>query len=180
MAAPQSAPQPTEHASRTITTTHTPSNGSQADTAANQIGVLRLRGGPMRRQRVIWAEETVDNEGMGRKKSKICCIYHRPKAYDESSSESSSSDAESDVSNDQPAPVPRRIEQKKNGKAKDTSQSSESEGGQGNDRARPSRPSKHRHQHHYADCCSHPGPSKPPAKANKYDVQDKGKNSAKD
>ncbi|CCI74102.1 ECU05_0185 [Encephalitozoon cuniculi GB-M1] len=24
---------------------------------------------------VTWTEETVDNEGLGKKKSKICCIY---------------------------------------------------------------------------------------------------------
>lgn len=35
-----------------------------------EIGVLRLRGGPVRRQRVVWAEEVIDNEGMGRKSSK--------------------------------------------------------------------------------------------------------------
>ena len=38
------------------------------------VGVLRLRGGPIRRQRVMWTEETVDNEGMGKKKSKSECI----------------------------------------------------------------------------------------------------------
>jgi len=36
----------------------------------------------------------VDNEGAGRKKSKICCIYHKPKAFDESSSEESDSSDE--------------------------------------------------------------------------------------
>lgn len=34
------------------------------------VGVLRLRGGPSTRGRVQWAEDTVDNEGMGKKKSK--------------------------------------------------------------------------------------------------------------
>lgn len=33
-------------------------------------GRLVLRGGPTRRQRVQWEEGTVDNEGMGKKKSK--------------------------------------------------------------------------------------------------------------
>jgi protein phosphatase 1 regulatory subunit 11 len=27
------------------------------------------------RRRVTWAEGTIDNEHLGRKKSKICCIY---------------------------------------------------------------------------------------------------------
>jgi protein phosphatase 1 regulatory subunit 11 len=36
---------------------------------------------------VHFAEEVVDNEELGRKKSKCCCQYHRPKAFDESSDE---------------------------------------------------------------------------------------------
>lgn len=38
------------------------------------VGVLRLRGGPSTRGRVQWAEDTVDNEGMGKKKSKSACL----------------------------------------------------------------------------------------------------------
>jgi hypothetical protein len=34
------------------------------------IGVLHLHGGPRPARRVMWTEETVDNEGAGRKKSK--------------------------------------------------------------------------------------------------------------
>lgn len=30
-------------------------------------------------KKVTWAEDTVNNEHMGHKKSNICCIYHRPK-----------------------------------------------------------------------------------------------------
>jgi len=40
----------------------------------------------------------VDNEGLGRKSSKVCCIYHAPKPIDESSDESSSDDNSSDES----------------------------------------------------------------------------------
>jgi len=40
----------------------------------------------------------VDNEGAGKKSSKICCIYHKPKAFDESSDEDDSSDEDSDSS----------------------------------------------------------------------------------
>ena len=63
------------------------------------------------RQRVVWTEDTVDNEGCGKKKSKstciathisVCCIYHKKRAFDESSSESSASsdgdDSEPDIS----------------------------------------------------------------------------------
>lgn len=60
------------------------------------------------RPRVTWTEDTVDNENLNRKKSKICCIYHPPDDECECSSEesedsgsstsssSSSSDSESD------------------------------------------------------------------------------------
>ncbi|CAJ0960486.1 unnamed protein product, partial [Mesorhabditis belari] len=39
---------------------------------------------------VRWATDTVDNEGMGKKKSKCCCIYKKPKKWDESDTESDS------------------------------------------------------------------------------------------
>ncbi|KAH7884231.1 phosphatase inhibitor-domain-containing protein [Phlebopus sp. FC_14] len=62
------------------------------------VGALRLRGAPRRtRQRVAWGEDVIDNEGCGKKKSKICCIYHKPRRFDESSSESDS-DSDSDSS----------------------------------------------------------------------------------
>ncbi|KAI0289723.1 phosphatase inhibitor-domain-containing protein [Russula brevipes] len=53
-------------------------------------GTLRLRGGPRNLPHVAWDEDVVDNEGLGRKKSKICCIYHKPRRFDESSDEDSS------------------------------------------------------------------------------------------
>ena len=89
--------------------------GGSQGSAQQPVGALRLRGGPRRsRQRVAWDEDVVDNEGAGRKKSKsmslcyqfmvhsspgasVCCIYHKPKRFDESSDEDSSdSDSESD------------------------------------------------------------------------------------
>lgn len=42
---------------------------------------------------VRFARDTVDNEHMDRRKSKICCIYHRPRRFDESDSDESDSDA---------------------------------------------------------------------------------------
>ncbi|KAI1745478.1 phosphatase inhibitor-domain-containing protein [Xylaria scruposa] len=71
--------------------------------------ILRLRGAhPPSANRVQWADDVVDNEGMGRKSSKVCCIYHAPKAVGESSDESSSdsssdSDSDSDLSSDDKA-----------------------------------------------------------------------------
>ncbi|CAI2348938.1 unnamed protein product [Caenorhabditis sp. 36 PRJEB53466] len=42
------------------------------------------------RRHVVWATETVDNEGMGKKKSKCCCIYKKPKNWQDSDSDSGS------------------------------------------------------------------------------------------
>lgn len=36
---------------------------------------MKLKLVQKRLRHVTWTEETVDNEGMGRKKSNICCIY---------------------------------------------------------------------------------------------------------
>ncbi|ORY84295.1 phosphatase inhibitor-domain-containing protein [Protomyces lactucae-debilis] len=63
-------------------------------------GTLRLRGEHRRSRRVQWAQQTVDNEGLGRKSSKICCIYHRPRHFDSSSSSSSSSSGSSSDGSD--------------------------------------------------------------------------------
>jgi len=57
-------------------------------------------GARTRRPRIQWAEDVVDNEGLGRKKSKVCCIYHAPKAIDESSDESSSDSSSDDSDSD--------------------------------------------------------------------------------
>ncbi|MCJ1383041.1 hypothetical protein MMC17_006154 [Xylographa soralifera] len=59
------------------------------------IGTLRLRAASAPRRGIRWAEDVVDNEGMGRKSSKVCCIYHKPRPVGESSSESSSDDDDS-------------------------------------------------------------------------------------
>ncbi|CAN8010345.1 unnamed protein product [Ixodes pacificus] len=52
----------------------------------------RDRGQPRQAQasgrRVGWSADTVDNEDMGKRKSKCCCIYEKPRAFGESSSDS--------------------------------------------------------------------------------------------
>lgn len=105
--------------SRTVTITNASARPEDAETSNNPdgtLGVLRLRGGPRSRQRVAWDEDVVDNEGCGKKSSKskpieqtahvhrfitpipVCCIYHKPRKFDESSSEESS-DSDSDCDN---------------------------------------------------------------------------------
>ncbi|KAJ7472716.1 phosphatase inhibitor-domain-containing protein [Mycena latifolia] len=79
--------------SRTITITDAAplEEGGSGSGEPAPIGALHLTGGPRRtRQRVVWDDDVVDNEGCGRKSSKICCIYHKPKNFDESSDEDSS------------------------------------------------------------------------------------------
>jgi len=104
---------PESHGSRTLTVERAGTSESHdSDPSAAVVGRLHLQGhrvepsehehtqGARRhRSRVVWSEDTVDNEGMGKKKSKstyclllihtVCCIFHKQRAFDESSSESS-------------------------------------------------------------------------------------------
>ena len=60
----------------------------------------------------------------------VCCIYHRPKAFDESSSES-------DITSDEESGHARHLANGKGkGKAVGGEESSESEGGMGNGAAK--------------------------------------------
>lgn len=83
------------------TQTITPPDSASSRSVSPEPLVLRLRGAhdtsarPSTRRRITWAEDVVDNEGLGRKSSKVCCIYHRPREFGESSSEDDSSDSDS-------------------------------------------------------------------------------------
>ena len=46
------------------------------------------------RPSLTWSDDTVDNEHMGKKSSKRCCIFHKVRKFDESDSDESDSDAE--------------------------------------------------------------------------------------
>ncbi|KFA66663.1 hypothetical protein S40285_03030 [Stachybotrys chlorohalonatus IBT 40285] len=86
--------------------TQTASQSGEASSSGSNTRsprVLRLRGQHAQHSQdtsngrsVQWADDVVDNEGLGRKSSKVCCIYHRPKAVGESSDESSSDSSDSD------------------------------------------------------------------------------------
>lgn len=58
-----------------------------------QTLVLRLHK-PRNDKKVKWDEAVVDNEHMGKKKSKCCCIYEKPHNHDDGS------DSDSDGDND--------------------------------------------------------------------------------
>ncbi|KAL6703226.1 Type 1 phosphatases regulator ypi1 [Coniothyrium glycines] len=93
---------------RNVSRTATPTSGGRTMEArphpvlrlSAPAGTLRLRAEPAEQRHIQWAEDVIDNEGMGKKSSKVCCIYHKPRAVDESSddgsSDSSSSDSDSD------------------------------------------------------------------------------------
>ncbi len=61
---------------------------SQVETPPPPLLMLNLRGRPQ----ISWAEETVDNEHLGRKSSKRCCIFHKVKKFAESDSDETSDD----------------------------------------------------------------------------------------
>ncbi|PVU85146.1 hypothetical protein BB559_001577 [Furculomyces boomerangus] len=91
--------------SRTITVQTNPEGQFPQETPA----VLYLRGQPTevtnRRQslQVRWTEDTVDNENMNKKKSKICCIFKKQRSWSDSEMEDSESEYSScGCSDDEP------------------------------------------------------------------------------
>ncbi|KAF2239250.1 hypothetical protein EV356DRAFT_528525 [Viridothelium virens] len=96
--------QAAERAPRNATTTTTATattTGSPVNSTSNPSGTLRLRAVSTENRHIKWAEDVVDNEGMGKKSSKVCCIYHKPREVGESSDEDSS-DSSSDESDSEP------------------------------------------------------------------------------
>ena len=86
---------------RTSTQAAPSTSGSQTITEtpagpSTPSATLRLRAEPEDSQRVRWAEDVVDNESMGKKSSKVCCIYHKPHTPGDSGSESESSSSDED------------------------------------------------------------------------------------
>uniref|UniRef100_A0AAJ7UL29 E3 ubiquitin-protein ligase PPP1R11 n=1 Tax=Petromyzon marinus TaxID=7757 RepID=A0AAJ7UL29_PETMA len=43
---------------------------------------------PRAERRVVWTSDTIDNEHLGRRSSKCCCVYQKPRDFGESSSDS--------------------------------------------------------------------------------------------
>lgn len=81
----------------------------------NELPVLRLQLRPQ--PRVTWDQQVVNNEGMGRKSSKRCCIFHKAREFGESSTESSEDDSSSSSSGGEGGGNAQRpMAQKKNNK----------------------------------------------------------------
>eukprot|EP00898_Chlorokybus_atmophyticus_P004462 jgi/Chlat1/5016/Chrsp32S04938 len=81
-------------ATTSATATTTIVQGVESGEAGGRPQSLRLALAPRRKKAVKWADDTVDNEGLNRRSSKKCCIYHKPRAFGDSSSESSGNEDE--------------------------------------------------------------------------------------
>jgi len=78
---------PGSSSSATTTTTLDTATAEAQQTDSEQT--LRLHLKKVKSKKIKWTEDTIDNEGLGRKKSKCCCQYRKPRQnLDESSSES--------------------------------------------------------------------------------------------
>ncbi|EIE85381.1 hypothetical protein RO3G_10091 [Rhizopus delemar RA 99-880] len=92
------------HGSRTVIVNETNEEPEEVESPDSEpIGVLRLTGDMSSRQprTIRWDESVIDNEHLNKKKTKICCIYHKPHVVGEdsdteSSSDSSNSESDSD------------------------------------------------------------------------------------
>ena len=77
-------------ATTTSTMVLTTQQEDETDNINEELPILRLSLRP--RSNVTWEEGVVNNEGLGRKSSKRCCIWHKQRAFGESSTESSDND----------------------------------------------------------------------------------------
>ncbi|CRG99179.1 protein phosphatase inhibitor 3, putative [Plasmodium relictum] len=78
------------HSSTTTTYLQEPSTkNDQNGNASTIVRILKLSPQKM----VRWDENTIDNENAKKKSSKICCIYHKPREFGESSDSNSDSDS---------------------------------------------------------------------------------------
>lgn len=55
---------------------------------------LKLKKDDKDRKKVKWTSETVDNEHLGKKKSKCCCVFVKKRPFGESDSDESDGDCE--------------------------------------------------------------------------------------
>ncbi|XP_030767873.1 E3 ubiquitin-protein ligase PPP1R11-like [Sitophilus oryzae] len=81
------SPQHPETSTSTVTLVET---ADEQDHSVPRVTVKLKK--PKVNRKVQWSTETVDNENLGKKKSKCCCIYKKPLKFGESSSSDSSDD----------------------------------------------------------------------------------------
>eukprot|EP00559_Dactyliosolen_fragilissimus_P003285 CAMPEP_0184872746 /NCGR_PEP_ID=MMETSP0580-20130426/41462_1 /TAXON_ID=1118495 /ORGANISM="Dactyliosolen fragilissimus" /LENGTH=187 /DNA_ID=CAMNT_0027375585 /DNA_START=1 /DNA_END=564 /DNA_ORIENTATION=+ len=75
-------------ATQTVSGTETIVHAETSDNVSSNL-TLTLR----RPNSVRWDQNVIDNEGLGRKSSKRCCIFHKQREFGESSTDSSDDDA---------------------------------------------------------------------------------------
>lgn len=73
------------------TTTQTATTTVRVEDQPPNSATVRLK---KKEKKVNWKTDTVDNEGMGKKSSKCCCIYRKPHNFGESSSDSEEDDCD--------------------------------------------------------------------------------------
>jgi len=79
-----------EASNSTTSTVETEGKTQEEGTSSEQTLRLCLK---KEKKKLKWTEETIDNEGLGKKKSKCCCQYKKPrKDLEESSSDSEDED----------------------------------------------------------------------------------------
>jgi protein phosphatase 1 regulatory subunit 11 len=69
-------------ASRSSSPAQSPASASFPSVSSSSL-VIRLQSEEQERRHVRWTEDTIDNEHLNRKKSNICCIFHRHNDGDE-------------------------------------------------------------------------------------------------
>lgn len=101
--------------SQTTTQTSKTKNQKKNDSEKkeNIVGVITVSQAPARR--ITWAEDTVDNEHMNKRKSNICCIWH---ANRDTQEKGLVSDSPSTCSSDDCNEIERSRQSKKNHKKK--------------------------------------------------------------
>lgn len=68
--------------------------GEDDKPASPSVTIKLRKPKPKLTKKVSFTEDTVDNEELGRKKSKCCCIYEKPKEFAESSESESEAECE--------------------------------------------------------------------------------------
>ena len=64
---------------------------TQTETKTIQLLTLTIQ-----KKRVTWHESVIDNEHMNKRKSNICCIFHKKQDFSDSSCDEDTSDSDNE------------------------------------------------------------------------------------
>ena len=65
---------------------------SVIQTEITELLILKIR----KKKKVTWHESVIDNEHMNKRKSNICCIFHKKQDFSDSSCDEDTSDSDND------------------------------------------------------------------------------------